>query len=423
MTARMMSQLEQDVLWAIDEKVAVSYAALHRTLRMYGPLEIVETVNSLHDQGLIQQGAGGFERACSSELDAGWLPTSAEASNAPSAQAGASSGLSAVVGAANEEEPSGLSGNSSDSDEGEGDQIESSREGDAASAAEEDTCVISEPISAISEGTVMMYTPAAALEFPDHVQSDLEKLGIEWVCDLVKDMPRVVAKLGRDRASLLIEKLRDLSGEPPARLSTDDVNQLCLLSQSKLFYFDWLGVLCTVVDRSLSRDDIRTQIDDGRLDMSVQEEFSFSEYAKTCSDKSLEADRLLCSQLEKRRYSLNANAFHVIMLPILEEQFDMGEYDDAREAVHGNLNWVTKLFTTENACFGKLRDDFQRLKKESDGLGTSKRIAVGSDDCFISAAEKLASIEPCCEFVLHDLALKCLSDSQGELRRQSRVGR
>lgn len=421
MTARMMSQLEQDVLWAIDEKVAVSYAALHRTLRMYGPLEIVETVNNLHDQGLIRQGADGFERARYSESDAGRLPTSAEARNAPSAQAETSSELSAIAGAVNEKEPSGLPGDSSDSDEGA--QIEHSREGDAVSDAEEDACVTPGPISAISEGTIMMYTPVAALEFPDHVQSDLEKLGIEWVCDLVKDMPRVVAKLGRDRASLLIEKLRDLSGEPPAHLSTDDVNQLCLLSQSKLFYFDWLGVLCTVVDRSLSRNDIRTQIDDGRLDMSAQGEFSFSEYAKTCSDKSLEADRLLCSQLEKRRYSLNTNAFHVIMLPVLEEQFDMGEYDDAREAVHGNLNWVTKLSMTENACFGKLRDDFQRLKKESDGLGTSKRIAVGSDDCFISAAEKLASIEPCCEFVLHDLVLKCLSDSQGELRRQSRAGR
>ena len=419
MTARMMSQLEQDVLWAIDEKVAVSYAALHRTLRMYGPLEIVETVNNLHDQGLIQQGADGFERARTSESDAGQSLASVEARNAPSAQAGMPSGLSAVVGTASEKGVSEFSGDSSDSDED--DRIAGER--DTVSVVEEDACGASESLLAISEGTVMMYTPVAALEFPGHVQSDLEKLGIEWVCDLVKDMPQVVSKLGRDRASLLIERLRNLSGEPPAHLSTDDVNQLCLLSQSKLFYFDWLGVLCTVVDRSLSRNDIRTQIDDGRLDMSAQGEFSFSEYAKTCSDKSLEADRLLCSQLEKRRYSLNTNAFHVIMLPVLEEQFDMGEYDDAREAVHGNLNWVTTLSTTENACFGKLRDDFQRLKKESDGLGTSKRIAVGSDDCFISAAEKLASIEPCCEFVLHDLVLKCLSDSQGELRRQSRVGR
>ena len=436
MMRAMKDRVSEDIVWAIQEGIAHSYSELHAFLRVYPSSCIAVAVNALCDSGALQLDANGFEIPSAEDRtragdavegavserkvpdspsvvtpsvpDEGTARASQpaitpvmddEAAQEPSRDNVVPSTTETEVdaGSSIDEHAAAISGSNSMEDEKEADAAESTQEEESAATMLDE-----------SVGSIMTLTPIAFLGLPDHLLRDLHAMGIRAVYELVQRLGSFVPQIGKDRLAFLLKRLSELAGRPPVPLSADDKHQLSILSGSNLIYFDWFGVMCANLSPELSESDIRERLDEDSFNVAYNEAFSFAEFSKIYQQESLVADQKLFEHFTRQGYPVNGDAFHVIMLPTVEEMVDCGAYDSPSELVHEFLNEFTGRKTTENACFGLLRDKFFALKERTDGLGSSERISIGSDLCFSHAAERLAALEPCCVFDEENLTLQCV---------------
>lgn len=434
MMRAMKDRVSEDIVWAIQEGIAYSYSELHAILRVYPASRIAVAVNALCDSGALRLDANGFEipsaedrtragdvvEGAASERKALESPSVVappvpdegaasasqpaitpemddEAAQEPSCDNLVTSTTETEVDAGSSiDERAAVSGSGRMKDEKEADAFEPTQEEESA------VTMLDESV-----GSIMTLTPIAFLGLPDHLLRDLHAMGIRAVYELVQRLGSFVPQIGKDRLAFLLKRLSELAGLPPVPLSADDKHQLSILSGSNLIYFDWFGVMCANLSPELSESDIRERLDEDSFNVAYDEAFSFAEFSKIYQQESLVADQKLFEHFTRQGYPVNGDAFHVIMLPTVEEMVDCGAYDSPSELVHEFLNEFTGRKTTENACFGLLRDKFFALKERTDGLGSSERISIGSDLCFSHAAERLAALEPCCVFDDENLTLQC----------------
>lgn len=402
---------EQDVVWAIQEGVASSYSELHALLRVYPAACIASAVNSLLDEGALRLGTEGFEIPPAEERDSARSPRSADACGIATQEPS-----TACAGAEEGESEEPLDAASSIDAE---DSVDLKDHEDPQHLEDsEDPEDVEKPESLFeaSKGSILAMTPVAFLGFPDHLLRDLRAQGIESVFQLVERVPKLGAVIGKDRLALVLKRLSDLSGDPPVKLSTDDRHQLSVLSGSNLMYFDWFGVLCSDISPELDEHEIRERLDDDSYNTRYEDTFSFAAFRSVYQPTSVDADQKLFELFGKRGYPVNGDAFHIIMLPTVEELVDESGYDDPNELAHELLVTFVDRQTTENACFGLLRDRFLSLKARTDGLGSSERIQVGTDECFARAARRLSELEPSCHFDEDRLALQCLPNGKSRIR-------
>lgn len=435
MMQAMKDRASEDIVWAIQEGIARSYSELHALLRVYPASRIAVAVNTLCDSGALRLGANGFEIPSAEDraraADAAEEPAfEGKAPNGPSSVAVAApdegtarASLPVIAPEMNEEAALELSrddvapsvteteadaGNSIDERAAAVPELGSTRdetEADAAEPTQEE-----EPAAMLDEsvGSIMTLTPIAFFGLPDHLLRDLHAMGVRAAYELVQRLGSLAPQIGKDRLAFLLKRLSELAGQPPVPLSADDKHQLSILSGSNLVYFDWFGVMCANLSPELSESEIRERLDEDSFNVAYDEAFSFAEFSKIYQQESLVADQKLFEHFTRQGYPVNGDAFHVIMLPTVEEMVDCGAYDSPSELVHEFLNEFTGRKTTENACFGLLRDTFLALKERTDGLGSSERISIGSDLCFSHAAERLVELEPCCVFDEENLTLQCV---------------
>ena len=437
MMQAMRDRVSEDIVWAVREGIAHSYSELHTLLRVYPAARIAAAVNALCDSGALRLDDTGFEiPSAADRLDAtgtvekadsdGKAPVSASAATAvapndetvrvpkpaiaPVVVDEAAQGLSSENVASSATKAEADVGSSIDTHAavvpGPDSMQEEEEETDVAGSIQEEESAAT--LLSESVGSIMTLTPIAFLGFPDHLLRDLHAIGVRAVYELVQRLGSLAPQIGKDRLAFLLKRLSELAGPPPVPLSADDKHQLSILSGSNLIYFDWFGVMCTNLSPELSESEIRERLDEDSFNVAYDEAFSFAEFSKIYQQESLVADQKLFEHFTRQGYPVNGDAFHVIMLPTVEEMVDCGAYDSPGELVHEFLNEFTGRKTTENACFGLLRDKFLALKERTDGLGSSERISIGSDLCFSHAAARLAALEPYCIFDEENLTLQCV---------------
>lgn len=439
-----LDRVSQDVVWAVQEGIGCSYSGLHEALRVYSSAAITSAVNALFDCGALKQGDRGFRIASAQERASSYFPSdensvsAADLSTSPGSASNSADG-SFDSGVCESSEPDLVHAfvESPDDDLRRNPQDDFDEEISYEERERTVSCVSEfnvgvpedseEPEDSFESnaGSILAMTPITLLGLPDHLIRDLHALGIEVMYQLVERLWRLEGGAGRDgigkdRLALVLKRMVDLSGEPPVKLSTDDKHQLSILSGSNLMYFDWFGVLCTNLSKDLDERDIRERLFNDSFNIRHDEAFSFAEFSSIFLSDSIAADKKLFDHFSRNGYPVNGDAFHVIMLPTVEELFDEGAYELPNELVHDCLKRFTSLETTENACFGLLRDKFFNLKDKTDGLGSSERIRVGSDMCFARAARRLAECEPSCKFDEENLTLQCVpfgNDDDGNLTR------
>lgn len=427
-----LHEVSQDVVWAVQEGIGRSYSELHEILRVYSAAAITSAVNALFDSGVLKLSDRGFLILPAQERVSGCSPSNQQSVFAVDMPQSANSVPSSVENSSDADacEPaqSDLTDPSPESQDDEPESCLQDSPDEDISCEEEDAGIhrasesgegdlgeIEEPDSSIdlNAGSILAMSPISLLGLPDHLIRDLHSLGIEVMYQLVERLWRLEGGagkdgIGKDRLALVIKRMVDLSGEPPVKLSTDDKHQLSILSGSNLMYFDWFGVLCTNLSKDLDERDIRERLYNDSFNVRHDEAFSFAEFSSIFLSESIAADKKLFDHFSRNGYPVNGDAFHVIMLPTVEELFDEGAYELPSELVHDCLKRFTSLETTENACFGLLRDQFLNLKEKTDGLGSSERIQVGSDMCFARAARRLAECERSCKFDEENLTLQCV---------------
>lgn len=413
----MPSQFErvtQDIVWAIQEGVAASYSELHSILRIYSASSVSSAVNSLLDRGALRLGAGGFEIPSKGESGADSTAVSArtlEASPDIPSQRTLDSAPSPETEGEVKEDNAAANETSMIEGDFETEFSESSECEGGAESVERDEAGRLPRLLEESAGSILALTPISFLALPNHLLRDLSAQGIRAVYQLVERLSQMGSVIGKDRLAFVLKRLADLAGKPPVKLSTDDRRQLSALSGSNLIYFDWFGVMCSNIPSELDKHEIFERLADKSYNVRYDEPFSFAEYRSDYQQNSIAADQKLFETFKRNGYPVNGDAFHVIMLPTVEDMLDEGAYDDPNELAHDCLKEFVDWETTENACFGLLRDKFLDLKERADGVGSSERIRVGSDECFARAARRLEELEPCCAFDEEERALRCLPDS------------
>lgn len=438
--AAQTNRLTEDIVWAVQQSIAKSYSELHAALRVYSATSIAASVNELLDRGALRLGSEGFEipsaqEQCEVREAYSTQVETAESSEVPVTECieAKSTGGSAEAQQPETPFPDAHEGSNAkpaslvrhDADERSAsiDDRESEKKSESIVQAEEEKGIDQIPIAeeeeeeeeeeertllGESKGSIMTFTQISFLEFPAHIERDLENQGIEAVYQLIQKLSKLTDVLGKDRLAHVLKRLSELSGVPPVNLSEDDRRQLCILSGSSLFYFDWFGVLCSNLSPELDEHEIRERLEDASYNAAYNEPFSFAEFRSVYQETSIAAEQKLFDSFNRKGYPVNGDAFHILMLPSVEEMVDEGAYEDPNELAHDFLKELTGRKTSDNACFGTLRDTFLSLQKRTDGFGSSERIPVVGDECFIRAARRLAELEPCCSFDEDELTLQCL---------------
>lgn len=426
MMSNQFDRISQDIVWAIQEGVAASYSELHSILRVYPATSVASAVNSLLDRGALSLGTSGFEilsmkgqnadreavpAPAQEEKPEMPLPELSDSVLSPGAEEEAEKGN--VVATDGSTVEGVLTGELFDPDEGE---VGAKEAEIGVRKAEIDEADELPRLLEESTGSILTLTPISFLGLPDHLLRDLSSQGIGAVYQLVERLSQLGSVIGKDRLAVVLKRLADLAGDPPVKLSTDDRRQLSILSGSNLIYFDWFGVMCSNIPSELDKHEIFERLADKSYNVHYDEPFSFAEFRSDFQQNSIAADQKLFETFKRKGYPVNGDAFHVIMLPTVEDMLDEGAYDDPNELAHDCLKTFVDRRTTENACFGLLRDKFLALKEKTDGVGSSERIQVGGDECFSRAARRLEELESCCVFDEEALTLQCLSDSAAKQR-------
>ena len=410
----MSLNIQNDILWAIEAGIARSYSELNRFLRAYASHEIASEVNKLIDAHRVVMSPDGFEIVGEDTTDQAESigsqnrieqPESLESKTISDSSFLVTDRNKSIVPA--QDKVDRASGESEVTQNPDNVTVSSQTQ---PNQKESDASALSEEMTLLSQskGALKTMTPLAFLEFPSHIMSSLTSKGIECLYQLVEKLPSLDKSFGIVRLSQVIEKLNNLSGEPPLNLSRDQIDTLKILSGSSLFYFDIFGVLVSDMPKGISAAQIRANLMDGTYNTSMIGSFSYAEYASGFSNISFEAVKKINETMKSRGYPVNGDAFNIYALPLVEESFKAGEFNDVPTASHDAIQLLIDLPTTKKACFGTLRDDFLALLAKADGLGSSERIKVNRDDAFIEAATMLSFLIQECRFDMNALTLQCL---------------
>lgn len=265
----------------------------------------------------------------------------------------------------------------------------------------------------IQAGTVLTSTPIAALGLDDDFVEMAHGRRLYTVFELVRSLDSLQMSVKPKALACVVRRLVDLSGEPPLKLKDDQIKNLQHFALSACFYFDWFGVLCTSLSKNASEEEIKKFIKSGGLARNHQRKFYLQEFTKNYPSNSVSVAAKLRAELSGKRYPVNGDAFDICMVPTVHEWFESGECEDNEEALKLGMELLEGRIQVEHACYGFLRDKFNRIysrKKAGEMVGS---IHVVDETVFLTAAKRFAEDEPTARFDAENRKLYCVAVPRG----------
>ena len=277
----------------------------------------------------------------------------------------------------------------------------------------EDEREVSQVDAVIQAGTVLTSTPLAALGFEADFVEMAHGRRLYTVFELVRSLDSLQMSVKPKALACVVRRLVDLSGDPPLKLKDDQVKSLKHFALSACFYFDWFGVLCTSLPKNTSEEEIKKFIKSGGLARNHQRKFYLQEFTKNYPSNSVSVAAKLRAELSGKRYPVNGDAFDICMVPTVCEWFESGECEDDEEALKLGMELLESRIQVEHACYGFLRDKFNRIhsrKKAGERVGS---IHVVDGPVFLTAAKRFAEDEPAARFDVEGRKLYCAAVPRG----------
>lgn len=250
-------------------------------------------------------------------------------------------------------------------------------------------------------------TPLAALGFEDDFVEIAHGRRLYTVFEVVRSLDSLQMTVRPKVLACVVRRLIDLSGEPPLRLKGDQIKSLQHFALSACFYFDWFGVLCTSLSKNMSEEEVKKFIKSGGLARNHQRKFYLQEFTKNYPSNSVSVVAKLRAELSGKRYPVNGDAFDICMVPTVHEWFESGECENDEEALRLGMELLEGRPQTEYACYGFLRDKFNRIYSRKKAGETVGPIHVVDEPVFLAAAKKFAEDEPAARFDAESRRLYC----------------
>ena len=379
----LQEMIERDVLTVVSLGAGMSYSEVCEMLGAYDRMAVIGAVNRLNASGSIRLADSGFVLGSSdavgddSEVGSDPIGELSEGSFVPANDEVALPELESEV----------------DKEEG-GDTL---HEGASLAAEVGDACERRQ--SVLLPGTVLNSTSIELLGLEDEAMEAVRTLKIQTVFELVHSLGDLLEVLRPKAVARVIKRLVGLSGEPAVALDDAQIRSLEDYALSSCFFFDWFGVLCTRLSPKMDVDEIKAFIKEGGLSRKCRSKFDLAKFEKGRPDDVVAVVSTLRAALARFLYPLNGNSLNILMVPVVQEWFDNGECESQQEALEMALEYVTTRPQTESACFGYLRDKFERIRQRAEAGEKVGPLGVANTSCFTKAAERL---EQCDSYVNFD---------------------
>lgn len=399
--------IERDVLTVVKLKDGMSYTDIFEMLRAYDCDQVFRAIGDLKESGALCVTEKGFVV----QEDEG--PLGDEPADHPEEAARKPAEKADQVAVELVEKPKPLLERMGDSEAlrvaTEASSLRFKSLADEAKPAEESESVQSaeDEKSAIQVGTVLTSTPLAALGFEDDFVEIAHGRRLYTVFEVVRSLDSLQMTVRPKVLACVVRRLIDLSGEPPLRLKGDQIKSLQHFALSACFYFDWFGVLCTSLSKNTSEEEVKKFIKSGGLARNHQRKFYLQEFTKNYPSNSVSVVAKLRAELSGKRYPVNGDAFDICMVPTVHEWFESGECENDEEALRLSMELLEGRPQTEYACYGFLRDKFNRIYSRKKAGETVGPIHVVDEPVFLAAAKKFAEDEPAARFDAESRRLYC----------------
>lgn len=233
-----------------------------------------------------------------------------------------------------------------------------------------------------NKGCILATSPIEVLDLSPAAAEYAAKAGVATVAGLIEC-------LGSGKLdpvfNLVVKRLAELAGTPCVNPGKQSLGYLHQLAQSPIFYFDWLGMLCSeetpegLAERPVDAEKYRRAV----AGMGGVGEVSLGAFYRQYDDATFEISMALAT-IAARRYKAEGDnkRFYLYVMPLLDYACRAGECE-GRNEMH---DYVEELLNsspqTVNACYAYLRD--QLLD------GTKSSIGVPEDECWSAAATRIA---------------------------------
>ena len=399
--------IERDVLTVVKLKDGMSYTDIFEMLRAYDCDQVFRAIGDLKESGALCVTEKGFV------VQEDESPLGDEPADHPEEAARKPVEKADQVAVELVEKPKPLLERMGDSEAlrvaTEASSLSFKSLADEAKPAEESESVQSaeDEKSAIQVGTVLTSTPLAALGFEDDFVEIAHGRRLYTVFEVVRSLDSLQMTVRPKVLACVVRRLIDLSGEPPLRLRGDQIKSLQHFALSACFYFDWFGVLCTSLSKNMSEEEVKKFIKSGGLARNHQRKFYLQELTKNYPSNSVSVVAKLRAELSGKRYPVNGDAFDICMVPTVHEWFESGECENDEEALRLGMELLEGRPQTEYACYGFLRDKFNRIYSRKKAGETVGPIHVVDEPVFLAAAKKFAEDEPAARFDAESRRLYC----------------
>lgn len=399
--------IERDVLTVVKLKDGMSYTDIFEMLRAYDCDQVFRAIGDLKESGALCVTEKGF--VAQEDED----PLGDEPADHPEEAARKPVEKADQVAVELVEKPKPLLERMGDSEAlrvaTEASSLSFKSLADEAKPAEESESVQSaeDEKSAIQVGTVLTSTPLAALGLEDDFVEIAHGRRLYTVFEVVRSLDSLQMTVRPKMLACVVRKLIDLSGEPPLKLKGDQIKSLQHFALSACFYFDWFGVLCTSLSKNTSEEEVKKFIKSGGLARSHQRKFCLQEFTKNYPSNSVSVAAKLRAELSEKRYPVNGDAFDICMVPTVHEWFESGECENDEEALRLGVELLEGRPQAEYACYGFLRDKFNRIYSRKKAGETVGPIHVVDEPVFLAAAKKFAEDEPAARFDAESRRLYC----------------
>ena len=233
-----------------------------------------------------------------------------------------------------------------------------------------------------NKGCILATSPIEVLDLSPAAAEYATKAGVATVAGLIEC-------LGSGKLdpvfNLVAKRLAELAGTPCVNPGKQSLGYLHQLAQSPIFYFDWLGVLCSeatpeeFAEHPVDVEKYRRAV----AGMGGVGEVSHGAFYRQYDDATFDISMALAT-IAARRYKTEGDnkRFYLYVMPLLDYACRAGECE-GRNEMH---DYVEELLNsapqTVNACYAYLRD--QLLD------GTKSSISVPEGECWSAAAARIA---------------------------------
>ena len=233
-----------------------------------------------------------------------------------------------------------------------------------------------------NKGCILATSPIEVLDLSPAAAEYAAKAGVATVAGLIEC-------LGSGKLdpvfNLVAKRLAELAGTPCVNPGKQSLGYLHQLAQSPIFYFDWLGVLCSeatpeeLAEHPVDVEKYRRAV----AGMGGVGEVSHGAFYRQYDDAAFEISMALAT-IASRRYKTEGDnrRFYLYAMPLLDYACRAGECEGRNEMHDYVEELLSSASQTVNACYAYLRD--QLLD------GTKSSISVPEGECWSAAAARIA---------------------------------